>query len=99
MEEFIDFKEELNNPGYVFPVIETRAFVDHLLPPLRKGVNVKNVKSTLKKRGYIDASSKWKDLWTVSGGKRRKKHDTFAPLVDIFEKATSVASARLPHLE
>ncbi|KAL5525385.1 hypothetical protein ACEPAF_9255 [Sanghuangporus sanghuang] len=99
LQELIDFEEELSNPGYVFPVIEACAFVDHLLPPLRHGVDVKNIVSMLRKKGHIDSTGRWKDFRGVSGGKRRKKYDSFAPLVDIFEKATSIASAKVSHLE
>ncbi|KAL5496161.1 hypothetical protein ACEPAH_3078 [Sanghuangporus vaninii] len=99
LQELIDFEEELSNPGYVFPMIEACAFVDHLLPPLRHGVDVKNIVSMLRKKGHIDSTGRWKDFRGVSGGKRRKKSDCFAPLVDIFEKATSVASAKASHLE
>ncbi|KAL5479067.1 hypothetical protein ACEPAI_2355 [Sanghuangporus weigelae] len=88
MEELIDFQEELNNPGYVFPMIEARTFVDHFLPPLKDGVDMKNIKSMLKNCGYIDSVGRWKRLWPVSGRRRRKKYDTFAPLFDIFQKAT-----------
>ncbi|KAL5520237.1 hypothetical protein ACEPAG_9450 [Sanghuangporus baumii] len=99
MEELIDFQEELNNPGYVFPMIGVRTFVDHFLPPLKDGVDVKNIKSMLKKRGYVDSADRWKSLWVVSGRSRRKKYDTFAPLFDIFQKVTSVASATASYLD
>ncbi|KAL5525380.1 hypothetical protein ACEPAF_9250 [Sanghuangporus sanghuang] len=98
MEDLINMQEELSNPGYVFPVIEARAFVDHLLPPLKDGVNVRDIRSTLKKRGYVDSSGRWKGLWTMSGSKRRKKYDVFAPLLDIFEKAASVAAMKTSRL-
>lgn len=99
MEELIDIGEELSNPGYVFPVIHAATFVDRLLPPLKSGVDLELVKSTLKKKGHIDSRGRWKGLWTMSEGKKRKKYDTFAPLLDIFEKTTSVASSKAPHLE
>ena len=99
MEDFVDYDEELSNPGFVFPVIDVETFVDYLLPPLKAGIDVNLVKSTLKRKGHIGSLGRWKDLWTVSEGRRRKKYDTFAPLFDIFEKATSVASSKAPHLE
>ncbi|KAL5520260.1 hypothetical protein ACEPAG_9473 [Sanghuangporus baumii] len=98
-EEFINPEEELRNPGYVFPEIDTSSFINHLLPPLKEGIDIKSIRSALSKKGFTGFGGKWKGLWTVSGGKRRKKHDTFAPLVDIFQRATSVAAAKMPHVE
>ena len=99
MEEMISFNEELSNPGFVFPVVDVKTFVEYLLPPLKAGIDLNLVKSTLKKGGSIDSRGRWKELWSVPEGSRRKRYDTFAPLLDIFEKATSVASAKTPHLE
>ncbi|KAL5479042.1 hypothetical protein ACEPAI_2330 [Sanghuangporus weigelae] len=98
-EEKINISEELRNPGYVFPEIDTNSFMNYLLPPLREGIDTKSIRSKLSKRGFTGFGGKWKGLWTVSGGKRRKKHDTFAPLVDIFQRATCVAAAKISHLK
>ncbi|OCB92221.1 hypothetical protein A7U60_g380 [Sanghuangporus baumii] len=94
-EEKINIAEELRNPGYVFPEIDMNSFINYLLPPLREGTDAKCIRSALSKRGFTGFGGKWKGLWTVSGGKRRKKHDIFAPLVDIFQRATSVAAVSL----
>ncbi|KAL5520261.1 hypothetical protein ACEPAG_9474 [Sanghuangporus baumii] len=98
-EEKINIAEELTNPSYVFPEIDTNSFINCLLPPLREGTDITRIRSSLSKRGFVGFGGKWKGLWTVSGGKRRKKRDTFAPLVDIFRRATSVAAANIPHLK
>ncbi|KAL5525362.1 hypothetical protein ACEPAF_9232 [Sanghuangporus sanghuang] len=98
-DEKFNIAEELRNPGYVFPEIDMNSFINYLLPPLREGTDAKCIRSALSKRGFTGFGGKWKGLWTVSGGKRRKKHDTFVPLVDIFQRATSVAAAKIPHLK
>ncbi|KAL5479060.1 hypothetical protein ACEPAI_2348 [Sanghuangporus weigelae] len=62
LQELIDFEEELSNPGYVFPVIEACTFVDHLLPPLRHGIDVERIVSMLRKKGHVDSTGRWKDF-------------------------------------
>ena len=39
MEELVDFNEELSNPGFVFPVVDVKTFVEYLLPPLKAGID------------------------------------------------------------
>ena len=99
MEEIIDSNSGMSNSGYVIPVIRAETFVDHLLPPIKDEIDLNLVKSTLRKKGHVDSRGRWKDFWTMPGGKKQKRYDTFAPLLVLFEEATSLASAKAPHLE
>ncbi|OCB90616.1 hypothetical protein A7U60_g2134 [Sanghuangporus baumii] len=90
--------EELRDPGYAIPEITTSSFSGHLLPPLRDGINVKDVVASLKREGLIDSEEG--QMWLKTGTRSATGGgNTFAPLVEIFDKAISAVSATTPHLE
>ena len=99
MEGLVSLDEKLSSQGYVFPVIRAETFVDYLLPSLKNAISLNLVKSILKKKGHVDSRGRWKSFWVMSEGKRRKRYDTFTPLLDIFKEATSATSSKAPHLE
>ncbi|KAL5479068.1 hypothetical protein ACEPAI_2356 [Sanghuangporus weigelae] len=91
--------EELRDPGYAIPEITTSSFSSHLLPPLRDAINVNDVVMSLKREGLID--SEGGQMWLKTGLRSAtgRGGNTFAPLIEIFDKAVSAVSATAPHLE
>ncbi|KAL5520239.1 hypothetical protein ACEPAG_9452 [Sanghuangporus baumii] len=92
--EYVSVSERLGNPGYSIPEISAQNFFDFLLPPLRDGIAVQDVISSLKAEGLFNSFS---GLSAPFANKR--EDEMFAPLADIFNKATFLAALASPCLQ
>ena len=99
-EERTSFIDDIQDrPGYAIPEIDALPFVEHLLPPLRAGIDADSVVSSLRRSGVV-ARGRWKAFRRgPSTVKRKTANDVFAPLVDIFNKIANIARTKAPGLK
>ncbi|KAL5525389.1 hypothetical protein ACEPAF_9259 [Sanghuangporus sanghuang] len=91
--EYVSVSERLRNPGYSIPEISAQNFFDFLLPPLRDGIAIQDVISSLKAEGLFDSFN------GLSASPTNEREDEmFVPLADIFNEATFLAAMASPHL-
>ena len=91
--EHFSVLEELRNPGYAIPEIATSAFVDQFLPPLRPGINVKDIVKSLKRDGLLGSKGRRRrSRASLRNGAKKRVVDAPACLAEIFDKATSAVS-------
>lgn len=98
--EHIDMLEEMRNPGYAIPEIETSSFVAHLLPPLRDGISIENIVASLIGEGAAASGQSWiSHRSTRSDGLKDSCGTLLASIHNLLERASSLAVRNRPHLQ
>ena len=78
--------------SFGIPQIDVNLFVDHLLPPLKGGINVEGLVSSLKSEGLITSEGKWRQFETDPSKRDEPEHVVFGPLAEICERLRHQAS-------
>lgn len=96
----------LRNLGYVVPEIPAESFMSSFLPPLKEGIDVNKVLSSLRHDGEITSENVWKhyvkepkeyDSSKARKGERKHEDKVFEPLEEIFDQAVLRARNLAPH--
>lgn len=102
---FLDEKREgnLEDFDYIAVEVESRLFMEHVLPPVKPGIDQNQIVDQLKGSGVIvedsgaaDETTKfcWRDFAPTASSKACHEDAVFAPLQRIFDAVTGLATAQ-----
>ncbi|KAL5479078.1 hypothetical protein ACEPAI_2366 [Sanghuangporus weigelae] len=75
------------------PEISLESFMNNLLPPLRDGIDIGNVVSSLRTVGQITIEDRWRAFEIAPESASGTEGLVFAPISDIFRKVIEFASS------
>ena len=84
-DHFPDIINPWQSPGYVIPEIDATSFLNSFLPPLKDGIILEDVFSTLEAECLLDSSGSW------THGTTFWREKEFISLKNLFKRSVSIA--------